>query len=341
MVLLDLLKEDKIELKQSGIRWVAGCPFHEGDRDPSFTIYPTETYFCFACGASGDALTWLIDYRKLPQREALNLLGSNYVPRKPPSVIKIRNMARAYPFLTAVSDIYHSYLLQQSGAFDYLLSRGLTDYTIRKYKIGYTDGKVLGLAKDERKLAVDVGLIAEEGWEALSHRITIPNLVGKNCDFIMGRTVTNAKPKYLGISLPKPIQGFYDVKFSNILFVVEGHFDWLLLKQWGYPAIAVGGAHLKKANTELLKSHKLILIPDNDPEGGKVVSRLKENNPSAEILDYSSYGVKDIGEFALLPNAKQEFEDLIRRTFPWLTASTSPIALMTYFPFSQDTMLSQ
>lgn len=335
MNLLDVIREDNIALQQSGSRWVAACPFHEGDRDPSFTVYPTESYFCFACGAWGNVVQWLTDYRKMSFNDALTLLGRDYKPRKRASVIKIRSISKAYPFLSHVSSIYHQFLLTQPGALKYLKTRGLTDDTIKRYRVGYTDGNVLGFSTAlEQQLAIEIGLVTESGWEVLSHRITVPNLVGRDCDYIMGRTVINSKPKYLGIHTPKPIQGFYEVKFSPIIFVVEGHFDWLILRQWGYPAIAVGGAHLTKANRELLKSHKLVLIPDNDPEGERVVNRLQADNPSSYILDYTKYGVKDIGEFALLPNAEREFETLVRSQLPWLITSTSPTALMTYFPTS-------
>jgi DNA primase len=60
-----------LELRTSGGRIVARCPFHE-DRNASFTIYPaTNTYYCFGCGAQGDAVTFLMNKESMNLNEAL------------------------------------------------------------------------------------------------------------------------------------------------------------------------------------------------------------------------------------------------------------------------------
>jgi hypothetical protein len=45
------------ELRRVGSRYVGRCPFGtHSDTSPSFNIYPNETFYCFGCGAWGDAL---------------------------------------------------------------------------------------------------------------------------------------------------------------------------------------------------------------------------------------------------------------------------------------------
>lgn len=51
-----------IKITKRGHEYVACCPFHE-EKSPSFTISPAKGfYYCFGCGASGDAVGFVKDY---------------------------------------------------------------------------------------------------------------------------------------------------------------------------------------------------------------------------------------------------------------------------------------
>ena len=53
------LIENYVELKRSGATYSCRCPFHS-ERTPSFHVYPnTQSYYCFGCGAGGDAITFI------------------------------------------------------------------------------------------------------------------------------------------------------------------------------------------------------------------------------------------------------------------------------------------
>jgi len=54
------------------------CPFHAGDNTPSLGVR-NGRYYCFACQASGDAVDWLVNYRRLPKKEALDT-GKGLLP---------------------------------------------------------------------------------------------------------------------------------------------------------------------------------------------------------------------------------------------------------------------
>jgi CHC2 zinc finger len=46
----------KTDLRRVGSRWVGLCPFHD-ERTPSFSVDPEQRlYYCFGCGAGGDAI---------------------------------------------------------------------------------------------------------------------------------------------------------------------------------------------------------------------------------------------------------------------------------------------
>lgn len=314
--LLEVLSEEGIEtFEGTNGRSVAHCPFHKGDREPSFTIYPNDTYYCFGCSAWGNPVKFLVEYKGITSKEALEIVGVDYqLPKSEKRAIKVKNLAKTSMFLYDIAQKYHEYLKNNTGPQKYLEDRGLTPETIDRFKIGYTDGAVLNLTfAVEYEMANEIGLINKGGYEALSHRITIPNIIeDKYCDFMIGRTVINDKIKYLGLRMPKPICGFYESRKSPILFLVEGNFDYLILRQWGYPAIVMSGSHISKSNYELLRGRTIVVVPDNDTVGEKAATDVKKTLPNSIIIDYKNLGVKDIGELATKDNAKESFDEIVK-----------------------------
>ena len=317
MSLLDVLADNQIEVfEASNDKYVAHCPFHKGDREPSFTIYThNDTYYCFGCSVWGNPVKFLVDYKGMSSKEALEVVGVDYeFPKSEKRVIKIKNIAKTSVFLNDVANQYHAYLNDNIGPQKYLSERGLIPETIERFKLGYTDGAVLNLQfASDYELANEIGLLNKSGFESMSHRITIPNIIeNKYCDFMIGRTVINDRIKYLGVRMPKPICGFYDARNSPILFLVEGNFDYLILRQWRYPAIVMSGSHISKSNYNLLRDRIVVVVPDNDETGAKAAEEVKRKLPSSIIIDYKSLGVKDIGELATQDNAKERFDQIVQ-----------------------------
>lgn len=334
--LREVLEENEISLISSGKRWVAVCPFHEGDRDPSFTLYEeTDTYYCFGCSAWGDAIKFLVDYKGLSYKDAAEYVGADYKSRvKKTQVIKITRTVDTWKLLADVTDQYHEFLLGMPGALDYLQRRGLSMETIKRYRLGYTDGRVLNLQwAEDVALAQEIGLLSTKNREMLSHRITIPNLLGESeADFMIGRSVVNDKVKYLGIRMPKPVFGFYEVRHSPVLFLAEGQFDWLALRQWGYPAVVLGGTHLPRYHENLLVDKTLVIVPDQDRVGINAANGLKDRFDKAYILDMGQLGVKDVGELAAVENGKELFDSLVKEQLAWFNILLSKTTLKKWLP---------
>lgn len=339
--LLEVLSEEGVETFEKGERHVAHCPFHKGDREPSFTIYPNETYYCFGCQVWGNPVKFLVDYKGITAKEAQDIVGVDYVfPKNEKKVIKIKNLAKTGIFLYDVANKYHEYLMNTPGPRKYLEDRGLNERTILDFKLGYTDGAVLDFKyAEEYELANEVGLLNKGGYEALAHRITIPNLLeDRYVDFMTGRTVINDKIKYLGLRMPKPLCGFYDSRNSPVLFLVEGNFDYLILRQWGYPAIVMSGSHISKPNYLLLQGKTIVMVPDIDDEGAKAARAVQKALPNTIVLDWSRLGVKDIGKLAEQEGAKEAFDQLVKEEL-WDTLSYNP-TWNKYLPTSLDLTLS-
>ena len=341
--MLEVLHECDVEtFEGSSGRSVAHCPFHKGDREPSFTIYANETYYCFSCNVWGNPVKFLIEYKQMSFKDASAYVGVDYsLPKTEKRVIKIKNLSKTSIFLYDAAKKYHEYLKTTPGPQKYLLDRGLTTATIDKFLVGYTDGAVLNYKfAAEYELANEIGLVNKGGYETLSHRITIPNIIeNMYADFMIGRTVINDKIKYLGLRMPKPICGFYEARNSPILFLVEGNFDYLLLRQWGYPAIVMSGSHISKVNYTLLRDRVIVIVPDNDAAGEAAALEVKKVLPASIILDYKNLGAKDIGELALKDKSKESFDAIVRETL-WDIISSN-LAWNKWLPISLDLTPSQ
>lgn len=328
--LVEILTEEGIELQQSGDRYKAYCPFHKDDT-PSFTIYPNGTYYCFGVGCEvwGDVVKFLVEYKKISAKEALDRVGADYKqPRAEKSkVIKVKSTSQTWAFLDAVTAQYHQFLLSLPGAINYLLGRGLKMETIRRYRIGYTDGSVLNLVYAwERSLADEVGLMNRKGYETLAHRIVIPNTLEKGqVDYLMGRTIINDSIKYLGLRMPKPLMGFYEIRKSPIIFVVEGQFDWLTLRQWGYPAICLSGSNPKAFELVALTDKELVYVPDlDDGPGLKAAKSFKDRfGDKVTILDYGDLRTDnnkwDISRLAEDPDGEEMFKQIVLEKLGWIS----------------------
>lgn len=67
-----------IDLKKEGSRFVARCPFHN-ENTPSFKVTPSKnSFYCFGCGAKGDAIDFVEAHKNKTFQEALEYLAGLY-----------------------------------------------------------------------------------------------------------------------------------------------------------------------------------------------------------------------------------------------------------------------
>ena len=67
---------EQLRLEPKGLEFVGICPFHDDSR-PSMCVVPAKGFYhCFACGAHGNAIDFLINYHRIEFREALETLAS-------------------------------------------------------------------------------------------------------------------------------------------------------------------------------------------------------------------------------------------------------------------------
>lgn len=85
----------RVKLKKSGKSYVACCPFHD-EKTPSFSASEEKQfYYCFGCGASGDAIGFLVDYERLDFKDAVISLGRSIGLEDPEPQARVKESDQA------------------------------------------------------------------------------------------------------------------------------------------------------------------------------------------------------------------------------------------------------
>jgi DNA primase len=249
----------RVPLKKSGKDYAARCPFHD-ERTPSFNVVPgKQFYHCFGCGASGTAITFLMEFDHLAFREAVEELASQ-VGLEIPAADDDRRRDDGQPLLdelAAAARFYRTQLREHPhgpAAIRYLKERGLSGAIAARFELGYApdgwDNLVRFAGSDRDRLArmEKSGLIAarrEGGWyDRFRNRIVFPiqDQRGRVVAF-GGRILDSGEPKYLnspetavfhkGAELYGLFQARGPIRDSGRVLVVEGYLDVVALAQFG------------------------------------------------------------------------------------------------------------
>ena len=273
----------RIQLKKTGKNYSALCPFHK-EKTPSFSVSPDKQfYYCFGCGAGGNALGFVMDHDQLDFPQAVEELakragmevpredsGRKHKPRQPVD-------SPLYPLLAAAADYYRQALKShptRKAAVEYLKGRGLSGVIARDFGLGFAppgwDNLMKHLGGDalQQKALIDAGLLienAENGkrYDRFRDRVMFPirDSRGRVIAF-GGRVLGDDKPKYLNspetpvFHKGQELYGLYEARQTNRdldeIMVVEGYMDVIALAQQGLRnAVATLGTatseeHLKR-----------------------------------------------------------------------------------------------
>jgi DNA primase len=288
----------RTQLRKTGPRYVARCPFHE-ERTPSFSVNAVEKfYYCFGCGAKGDVITFVRETEQLDFAGAVEWLADRfnvqieYEETTPQQDARRRRRERLFELLDAAATFYQRYLWDSeagSTARDYLAGRGLKEEVSREYRLGLALGgnrlarKALerGFTRDELAAA---GLVNRRGNDYFSGRLLFP--------------LADARGRVLGFQARKlreddPLRAKYVNSPEGELFrkgdllygldraraaiakqeravVVEGNTDVLALRQAGLePVVASMGTALTDRQLKELGrlTARLWLCFDGDAAG--------------------------------------------------------------------------
>jgi DNA primase len=272
-----------LQLKKEGSNYKALCPFHS-EKTPSFVVSPAkQIYHCFGCGASGDAIKFVMEMEKLSYPEAIEKLASmynfklDYTSSK--SFVKL-------DVLESINNYYISNLYKNKTALEYLKQRGLKDSTIEKFSLGYAPDKETQIkyfknAKLDFKVLNELGVLVNGEYPRLIERITFPIFSASNKIIAFGgRTITNHPAKYINFTNTKIFnksKTLYGLNFAREhilrkkeLIIVEGYMDVIMLHQAGYnTAVATLGTALTIEHLPIIKklNAKVNILYDSDTAG--------------------------------------------------------------------------
>ena len=300
------LIDERVPLKKAGKNHQARCPFHE-EKTPSFNVSPDKQFYhCFGCGASGTAITFLMEYERHSFVEAVETLAARMgmqVPREA-SARPQRDNASLHQALARAEDYFRAQLHQSKRAIAYLKSRGLSGKIAQRFGIGFApdawDGLQKALASGAGALApahlLEAGLIArkERGglYDRFRNRIMFPirDTRGRVIGF-GGRLLGDGQgPKYLNspetpvFRKGEELYGLFEARKATRsltrILVAEGYMDVVALVQSGMPnAVATLGTTSSESHFRKLYRHveEVVCCFDGDPAGRRAAWRALEN----------------------------------------------------------------
>lgn len=200
-----------VRLQKAGSAWKANCPFHQ-EKTPSFNVNEERNmWHCFGCGKGGDVFAFVMEIEGLEFREALRLLAEKAGVELPEyrggGQALAESKDRGIEILELATKFYEKQLWESipgKKILEYLHGRGLSDESIRTYRLGY----------------------APDGWEHVTK-------------FLVGRGFRSEELEGCGLSLRgKEGRGFYDRFRDRIMFPIQD----ILGRPIGYSArVAPGG----------------------------------------------------------------------------------------------------
>ncbi len=273
-----------VQLKKQGSNFSGLCPFHS-EKTPSFIVSPAkQIYHCFGCGASGDAIKFIMEIEKLSYPEAIEKLAGMFNFKLE---YTSKNSFLNIDLLDKVNSFYESKLFIKKEALEYLKNRGLFESTIEKFALGYapSSNEQFKFFKDAHLNFEDLkklGVLNETGeYPRLIERITFP-IFSQNGKIIAfgGRTISNHPAKYINFtntSIFNKSKTFYGLNFarehilrSKEIIIVEGYMDVIMLHQAGIEnTVATLGTALTGEHLPILKklNPKVTVAYDSDNAG--------------------------------------------------------------------------
>ena len=326
-----------VRLQKKGNTYFGLCPFHN-EKTGSFSVSPhKQMYYCFGCGAGGNVFTFLMQYENFTFGEAMQTLADKVgveLPKQEMSAAQKREADRRAQLLEInkeAAKYFYSLLRHQRGqkAYNYFKNRELSDETMQKFGLGYSDQYSDDLYRYLKgkgytdELLKESGLITYDevrgGHDKFWNRAMFPIMdVHNHVIGFGGRVMGDGEPKYLNSPETKVFDKSRNLYGLNIarstrkdqLLLCEGYMDVIALHQAGFDnAVASLGTALTSGHANLLKRYtkEVYLTYDSDGAGVKAALRaipiLKEVGIVTKIINMQPY--KDPDEFIKAMGAEE------------------------------------
>lgn len=302
------LVSEYVTLKKAGRNYSGLCPFHQ-EKTPSFTVNrEKQIFYCFGCGQGGNAITFLMKIANKTFPEAIKdlaektgiVLPTRLTSSEDRKKDTIREGIASLNLRAAQQFVRNLYSPAGKVARDYLQNRGITEETVKQFRLGYVPDTWRSLTDyiegggTSLKLAEQAGLIiaGKEGsyYDRFRGRLMFPieNVFGEIVAF-GGRILEKGEPKYLN-SPESPVYikgrnlyGLYktkeEIRKKGFALIVEGYFDLISLWNAGIGnVVATLGTVLTRDHLELLRRYTVDVVALFDPDeaGRKALDRSLE-----------------------------------------------------------------
>ena len=318
-----------VHLTKKGSTYFGLCPFHN-EKTGSFSVSPNkQMYYCFGCGAGGNVFTFMMQYENFTFGEAMEALADRAgvaLPKQEYSAAQKREADKKQRLLEINKEAaryFYTLLRNDRGkhALAYFQKRELSEETMKKFGLGYSDQysddlyRYLRSKGYEDEILKESGLVTIDerrgGYDKFWNRAMFPIMdVHNKVIGFGGRVMGDGEPKYLN-SPETPIfdksRNLYGLNFARTtkkpqFLLCEGYMDVIALHQAGFDnAVASLGTSFTNGHANLLKRYtkEVYLTFDSDGAGVKAALRaipiLKEAGLTAKVINMRPY--KDPDEF--------------------------------------------
>ena len=338
-----------VHLTKKGSTYFGLCPFHN-EKTGSFSVSPNkQMYYCFGCGAGGNVFTFMMQYENFTFGEAMEALADRAgvaLPKQEYSAAQKREADKKQRLLEINKEAaryFYTLLRNDRGkhALAYFQKRELSEETMKKFGLGYSDQysddlyRYLRSKGYEDEILKESGLVTIDerrgGYDKFWNRVMFPIMdVHNKVIGFGGRVMGDGEPKYLN-SPETPIfdksRNLYGLNFARTtkkpqFLLCEGYMDVIALHQAGFDnAVASLGTALTAGHANLLKRYtkEVYLTYDSDGAGVKAALRaipiLKEVGITTKVINMRPH--KDPDEFikALGAEAYQDRIDHAENSF--------------------------
>ena len=318
-----------VKLTRKGSSYFGLCPFHN-EKTPSFSVTPgKQMYYCFGCGAGGNVFNFIMEYENYTFGEALKHLADRAGVELPQIEYskEVREKAQERAELLEINKQAAQYFYYQlrteksAQGYQYLTGRGLSEETMRKFGLGYSDKFGGGLYQFLKSKGYGDDRLRESGlfnvderhgmYDKFWNRVIFPIMdVNNRVIGFGGRVMGDGKPKYLNSPETKIFDKSRNLYGLNVarttrrkyLILCEGYMDVISMHQAGFTnAVASLGTALTSGHASLLKRYtqEVLLLYDSDEAGVRAALRaipiLREAGVNSRVVNLRPY--KDPDEF--------------------------------------------
>ncbi len=303
---------EHVVLKKKGKEYVGICPFHD-DSKPSMSVIPgKQFYYCFSCGAGGNAIKFLMEFQRQSFSDVVLELAKKYQvpidtvdgPQQERLKQQLSRRDTLYRVLKFATGWFRNQLNSPCGenALKYLKkTRRLSDGTLINFELGFAPDNWDSLLKyfvDIEKVSVEIlesaGLIVPRKggngfYDRFRNRIMVPiHDRQKRVIGFGGRSLDGSEPKYLnspeteifekGKNLFGLDKSTLSIRKKDYAVVVEGYFDVMALHDSGITNVVASlGTALSRNQITLLSratdGKKILLNFDSDNAGIRAANR--------------------------------------------------------------------